>query len=178
MKLPSTITAVGVAAVASFALAAPAHAADWDTLAHCESSGNWSTNTGNGYYGGLQFSPSTWRAYGGGQYAAGAHQATREQQIAVAERVLASQGAGAWPGCSAKTNWAGGITAKVTTPKPTKKTTQKPSQPAAGKYTVKDGDTLSVIGDRVNRDWQDIFKQNRGVLNDPNLIHPGQVLDI
>jgi hypothetical protein len=72
---------------------------DWDAVAECESGGNWSTNTGNGYYGGLQFSPSTWDAYGGDAYAARADLASREQQIAVAERVLAAQGRGAWPVC-------------------------------------------------------------------------------
>ncbi|HEX7133227.1 MAG TPA: transglycosylase family protein [Iamia sp.] len=71
----------------------------WDALAQCESGGNWSTNTGNGYSGGLQFSPSTWAAYGG---SGSAHNASREQQIAVAERVLAAQGWGAWPSCSSQ----------------------------------------------------------------------------
>lgn len=74
----------------------------WDALAQCESSGKWSTNTGNGYYGGLQFHPQTWAAHGGHAYAPNAHQASREQQIAVAERVLQSQGWGAWPSCSAQ----------------------------------------------------------------------------
>lgn len=73
----------------------------WDSLAQCESGGNWAINTGNGYYGGLQFSAGTWNAYGGGQYAATADQATREQQIAVAEKVQAAQGWGAWPACTA-----------------------------------------------------------------------------
>lgn len=74
----------------------------WDTLAQCESGGDWSINTGNGYQGGLQFSPSTWAAYGGTQYATTANQATREQQIAIAEKTQASQGWGAWPACTAK----------------------------------------------------------------------------
>ena len=73
----------------------------WDSLAQCESGGNWAINTGNGYYGGLQFNPGTWNAYGGGQYAATADQATREQQIAVAEKVQVAQGWGAWPACTA-----------------------------------------------------------------------------
>jgi len=72
----------------------------WDTIAACESSGNWHDNTGNGYSGGLQFSPSTWRDYGGGQFAAYAWQASREQQIVVAERIHAAQGSyRAWPVC-------------------------------------------------------------------------------
>ncbi|ODQ85244.1 resuscitation-promoting factor RpfA, partial [Dietzia alimentaria] len=90
---------------AGLALAPAANAApdsDWDRLAQCESGGNWGINTGNGYQGGLQFSPSTWAAYGGTQYAPTANQATREQQIAIAEKTLAGQGWGAWPACSAK----------------------------------------------------------------------------
>ncbi|SFF71868.1 Transglycosylase-like domain-containing protein [Blastococcus tunisiensis] len=74
-------------------------ARNWDAVAQCESGGNWSINTGNGYYGGLQFSSSTWLGYGGGSYAPRADLATREQQIAVAEKVLAGQGRGAWPTC-------------------------------------------------------------------------------
>ncbi|WP_018297543.1 resuscitation-promoting factor [Corynebacterium lubricantis] len=74
----------------------------WDSLAQCESGGDWSINTGNGYQGGLQFSQSTWAAYGGTQYAPSADQATREQQIAIAEKTQASQGWGAWPACTSK----------------------------------------------------------------------------
>jgi hypothetical protein len=73
----------------------------WDRLAQCESGGNWSSNVGT-FDGGLQFHPGTWRAYGGTQYAPAANQATREQQITVAQRVLAAQGWGAWPACSRK----------------------------------------------------------------------------
>ena len=74
----------------------------WDRLAQCESGGNWSINTGNGYYGGLQFSASTWSGYGGGQYAPTADKATRAQQIAIAEKVRAGQGWGAWPSCTSQ----------------------------------------------------------------------------
>lgn len=74
----------------------------WDALAQCESSGNWAANTGNGYYGGLQFSYSTWHAYGGGGYADYPHQATREEQIAVAERLRAARGYQPWPACRLK----------------------------------------------------------------------------
>jgi len=72
---------------------------DWDAVAQCESGGNWSINTGNGYYGGLQFSQTTWIAFGGAAYAPRADLAARAQQIAVAEKVLAVQGPGAWPTC-------------------------------------------------------------------------------
>jgi LysM repeat protein len=72
---------------------------NWAAIAACESGGNWSTDTGNGFYGGLQFTEQTWLAYGGGQYAASANLATPAQQIAVAQQVLAGQGIGAWPVC-------------------------------------------------------------------------------
>jgi len=72
---------------------------NWDAIAACESGGNWSTSTGNGFSGGLQFSQGTWDAYGGGQYSSTAAGASRSQQIAVAQRVLAGQGIGAWPVC-------------------------------------------------------------------------------
>ena len=74
---------------------------NWNAIAACESGGNWGTSTGNGYYGGLQFSEGTWLANGGGQYASTAAGASRSQQIAVAQRVLGSQGIGAWPVCGA-----------------------------------------------------------------------------
>lgn len=84
--------------------AAPAVAGGsvWDALAMCESTGNWAINTGNGFFGGLQFTPSTWLGFGGGAYAPSAHLATREEQIAIAEKVLVVQGWGAWPACTAK----------------------------------------------------------------------------
>jgi Transglycosylase-like domain len=98
-----------------FALVAPARAAapvdpsafavddaTWDLLAMCESSGNWAANTGNGYYGGLQFSLATWQGYGGDEIAAYPHQATREQQIAIAERLYARRGFQPWPACRAE----------------------------------------------------------------------------
>ena len=103
-----TITTTTVAPVAP-RTAAPATNFDWDTLAACETGGNWSANTGNGYGGGLQFAHtarwSTWRAFGGEAYTPHPWQASREQQIDVGERVLASSGFGAWPGCSRKHGW-------------------------------------------------------------------------
>jgi resuscitation-promoting factor RpfA len=86
----------------SLALAGQAQAApdsEWDQVARCESGGNWAINTGNGYQGGLQFSPGTWAAHGGTRYAAAANMASKDQQIAIAEHVLATQGKGAWPVC-------------------------------------------------------------------------------
>ena len=106
-----TFAAVSAAGLALSATAANAatptatSASTWDALAQCESGGNWSTNTGNGFSGGLQFTPSTWAAFGGTGSPA---DASREQQIAVAENVQASQGWGAWPACAAKLGLSGG----------------------------------------------------------------------
>ncbi|MEH6622410.1 MULTISPECIES: transglycosylase family protein [Dietzia] len=91
------IAAGGASLAAPAANAAPPSA--WDQVAQCESGGDWHINTGNGYYGGLQFAAQTWSGYGGGEFAATADQATREQQIQIGERVLAGQGPGAWPNC-------------------------------------------------------------------------------
>lgn len=94
------ITGAAVAApLMGATTASAATTAEWDKVAQCESGGNWSINTGNGYYGGLQFSASTWAAYGGTAYAQTADQASKSQQIEIAEKVLAGQGKGAWPSC-------------------------------------------------------------------------------
>ncbi|MBB5153828.1 transglycosylase family protein [Saccharopolyspora phatthalungensis] len=190
------VAIAGAVVATPIAIAAPAAnaAPDWDKLAQCESSGNWSINTGNGFSGGLQFTPSTWAAYGGTQYAGSAHQATREQQIAVAEKVLASQGSNAWPGCTAKLNWTSGgtkVSIKTTTPKkaetkpapkPKPKPKATPSKPAVksngADYTVQLGDTLSKIGEMFGVSYQDIAHRNSDIIHDPNLIFPGQQLDI
>lgn len=94
-----TTAAVGTGLAVAGAGTANASDSVWDRVAQCESGGNWSINTGNGFHGGLQFTPSTWRAYGGSGSAANA---SRAEQIRVAKRVLASQGPGAWPVCSRK----------------------------------------------------------------------------
>ena len=115
-----TLAAVSIAGVAlsasaaNAAVPATAPASTWDSLAQCESGGNWGINTGNGYAGGLQFSPGTWAAYGGTGSAANA---SREQQIAVAEKVQAGQGWGAWPACAAKLGLTGGAIAPQSTSK-------------------------------------------------------------
>ncbi|MFF6880121.1 MULTISPECIES: transglycosylase family protein [unclassified Streptomyces] len=107
---------IAIAGVTGAAVAAPlmaagnasaATASEWDAVAQCESGGNWSINTGNGYYGGLQFSASTWSGYGGSKYASTADQATKAQQIEIAEKVLAGQGKGAWPVCGKGLSSAG-----------------------------------------------------------------------
>lgn len=108
------IAAEQAAATEVQAAAAPAVASipagRWDVLAECESNGEWDYGPHSGwgsgiYHGGLQFHPNTWSSFGGGQYATYAYQATREQQIAIAERVLAAQGWGAWPACTRKLGW-------------------------------------------------------------------------
>jgi LysM repeat protein len=97
------LTGASVAMVGSAANAADG--STWDALAECESGGSWSTSTGNGFSGGLQFTPSTWAAHGG---TGSAENASRAEQIAVAEKVLDSQGWGAWPACSSKLGLSGG----------------------------------------------------------------------
>lgn len=122
---------VGGAAVASFA--APANAASestWDALAQCESGGNWGISTGNGFSGGLQFTPSTWAAFGG---SGSPTTASKAEQIRVAENVLAGQGWGAWPACSAKLGLYGsGETANTAAPAaaPVQETTVAPQAEA------------------------------------------------
>jgi peptidoglycan hydrolase-like protein with peptidoglycan-binding domain len=93
--------AASATAVTAVTLSPPAQAVGtvWDRVAACESGGHWAINTGNGYYGGLQFSASTWRAFGGTRYAPTANRASKSIQIAIAQRVLARQGPGAWPVC-------------------------------------------------------------------------------
>ncbi|UXA06014.1 transglycosylase family protein [Mycobacterium sp. SMC-2] len=98
-KIAVTGAVLGGGSIALAGQAAAATDGEWDQVARCESGGNWAINTGNGYHGGVQFSASTWASHGGGQYAPSAELATRDQQIAVAERVLATQGRGAWPVC-------------------------------------------------------------------------------
>ncbi|GHA87429.1 hypothetical protein GCM10010346_07710 [Streptomyces chryseus] len=94
--------ATGMLVLAGTGSASAAPTADWSAVAQCESGGDWNANTGNGFSGGLQFTPSTWAAYGGTKYASSAHQATPQQQAAVADKVLQGQGIGAWPVCGAK----------------------------------------------------------------------------
>ncbi|MFF5364911.1 transglycosylase family protein [Streptomyces scabiei] len=180
----AVVGVTGAAAVAAPLMAAgsasAATASEWDAVAQCESGGNWSINTGNGYYGGLQFSASTWAAYGGTQYASTANQASKAQQIAIAEKVLAGQGKGAWPVCgtglssasydgapasSGTTNSSG---SSQSTQESTKKSTEdnrasrsseratvktptgKKVKKGDGEYKVVKGDTLSGIAAKKN----------------------------
>jgi LysM repeat protein len=168
-----------------------AHAdTDWDELAKCESGGNWNTDTGNGFSGGLQFTPSTWRAFGGSGSPEGA---SRSEQIAVAERVKAEQGMSAWPTCSKKTgntdrsanSGSSGSDAEdaetdqvdespATTPAQPART---PTQPSAnGTHVVAAGDTLGRIASANGTTAQAVASRN--ALADPDAISPGQQLAV
>ncbi|MGP2437017.1 transglycosylase family protein [Streptomyces sp. JW3] len=229
-RRPSKATRViAIAGVTGAAVAAPLMAAgsasaasesEWDTVAQCESGGNWSINTGNGYYGGLQFSASTWAAYGGTQYASTADQASKSQQIQVAEKVLAAQGKGAWPSCGTGLSGAGGYTgssdesdsqssgsnsssgstetretqeqpASRSQERPAAETTQKSDKTVTtptgkkvekgdGEYKVVKGDTLSSIAEAhdVDGGWAKLFKLNGDIVDDADLIYPGQQLHL
>lgn len=198
------LVAAGLVAAAAGALVpTAANAADdatWDALAQCESGGNWAIDTGNGYYGGLQFSQSTWEANGGTGNPA---DASREEQIRVAENVLATQGWGAWPTCSAKIGASGSAEPRAAAP------VESPSAPAAGEstqapaaapapapapveetyqlpdvepsdetYTVESGDTLFDIATKleVETGWLGIFAVNQETISDPDLIEVGDEL--
>ncbi|MCZ9348662.1 LysM peptidoglycan-binding domain-containing protein [Streptomyces mutabilis] len=234
-RRPSKATRViAVAGVTGAAVAAPlmaagnasaATASEWDAVAQCESGGNWSINTGNGYYGGLQFSASTWAGYGGTQYAATADQATKAQQIEIAEKVLAGQGKGAWPICgtglsnaaytgggsesqdsgssqSSGSSESGqssqsqgtGSTADRSTEQKASRSDERPAakketvttptgkkvEKGDGEYKVVKGDTLSSIAEEhdVKGGWAKLFKLNDDVVDDADLIYPGQQLHL
>ncbi|MDN3245806.1 MULTISPECIES: transglycosylase family protein [Streptomyces] len=234
-RRPSKATRViAVAGVTGAAVAAPlmaagnasaATASEWDAVAQCESGGNWSINTGNGYYGGLQFSASTWAGYGGTQYAATADQATKAQQIEIAEKVLAGQGKGAWPVCgtglsnaaytgggsesqdSGSSQSSGssesaqssqsqstGSTADRSTEQKASRSDERPAakketvttptgkkvEKGDGEYKVVKGDTLSSIAEEhdVKGGWAKLFKLNDDIVDDADLIYPGQQLHL
>ncbi|MFF7950815.1 transglycosylase family protein [Streptomyces griseorubiginosus] len=217
-RRPSKATrAAALAGVTGVAIAAPlmaagnasaATASEWDAVAQCESGGNWSINTGNGYYGGLQFSASTWAAYGGTAYAPQANQASKAQQIAVAEKVLASQGKGAWPVCgtglssaaynggsssSSSSSSNSGSSTRSTNEQSASRSSERPAakktvttptgkkvKKGDGEYKVVKGDTLSSIAakHKVKGGYQTLFKLNKDIIEDANLIYPGQQLHL
>lgn len=109
-RVIATAAAAGAGVTLPLIASGAAHASsiNWDAVAQCESGGNWAINTGNGFYGGLQFTEQTWLGYGGGSYAQYANQASRTEQIAIAEKVLAGQGIGAWPVCGPRGYTSGG----------------------------------------------------------------------
>ncbi len=234
-RRPSKATRViAVAGVTGAAVAAPlmaagnasaATASEWDAVAQCESGGNWSINTGNGYYGGLQFSASTWAGYGGTQYAATADQATKAQQIEIAEKVLAGQGKGAWPVCGtglsnaaytgggsgasesqdsgssqssgsseSSQSQSSGSTADRSSEQKASRSDERPAakketvttptgkkvEKGDGEYKVVKGDTLSSIAEEhdVKGGWAKLFKLNDDIVDDADLIYPGQQLHL
>jgi len=187
-----TALAGAVAGAPLVGMATPAFAASdstWDRLAQCESGGRWNIDTGNGFSGGLQFTPSTWKAYGG---SGSAHTASREEQIAVAERVLAGQGWGAWPSCSRKVGATGpaepnrtvlakGKSAPTTAPKTAPQAAKAaPAAPTTGDYVVQRGDTLGRIAAAkgIAGGWKEIVAKNPGLAAAPDRIVPGQHITV
>ncbi|MDQ2584465.1 LysM peptidoglycan-binding domain-containing protein [Saccharothrix yanglingensis] len=194
------VAVAGVIVGAPLAMAAGTASAqgsgvNWDTVAACESGGNWSINTGNGYYGGLQFLPSTWRANGGSGMP---HQASREEQIRVAENVLVSQGIGAWPVCGPKGLGGAAAPARQAPPAPVQQSApvqqqqqrsapvQQQAAPApvvvalpssnpAGDYEIKAGDSLSKIADelKIEGGWAKLHELNKDFIPNADLIMPG-----
>ena len=220
-RRPSKATrAIAIAGVTGAAVAAPlmaagnasaATASEWDAVAQCEAGGNWSINTGNGYYGGLQFSASTWAGYGGTKYAATADQATKAQQIEIGEKVLAGQGKGAWPVCGkglSSAAYTGGgssgdsgsssqsqqqSTESRETQQPASRSDERPAakktvttptgkkvKKGDGEYKVAKGDTLSTIAadHDVKGGWEKLFELNKDIVQDADLIYPGQQLHL
>ncbi|WP_225803326.1 transglycosylase family protein [Streptomyces sp. NK15101] len=221
-KAAQVATLVGVTGVAVAAplltagTASAATASEWDAVAQCESGGNWAINTGNGFYGGLQFTNSTWAAFGGTAYAPRADLASKAQQIAVAEKVLAGQGKGAWPSCGVGLSGASydGGAAESTpqqsepqqaapqqaAPKQPERSTEQPASRSEqreapktvttptgkkvkkgdGEYKVVTGDTLSKIAQAqgVKGGWAKLFELNKDVVENADLIYPGQQLHL
>ncbi|WLQ42672.1 transglycosylase family protein [Streptomyces laculatispora] len=207
--------------------ASAASVSTWDAVAQCESGGNWSINTGNGYYGGLQFSQSSWAAAGGTQYAARADLASKSQQITVAEKLLDMQGPGAWSCAGAGNLSNDGVDPGVGTGSTAPKTETAPKQESApaqqaepkkserteapatnrsdrstapkaeqkktvttptgekvkkgdGEYKVVTGDSLSKIAadHDVKGGWEQLFKLNKDIVEDADMIFPGQQLHL
>lgn len=208
-----TVAAVSMAGLALSATAAnaavpAASGSTWDALAQCESGGNWAINTGNGFSGGLQFTPQTWAGFGG---TGSPENASRAQQIAVAEKVQATQGWGAWPACAAKLGLSGGggaaapqiqpqsapvkaapvqaapvAQAPVATEVPVQAPVQTQAKHAAAvavsgeTYTIQSGDTLNKIADKlgIKGGWQSLADANADTIADPDLVFVGQVLQL
>jgi hypothetical protein len=187
----AAVPLIGTAGVAD---AAPASA--WNAVAACESTSNWHINTGNGFYGGLQFTQSTWDAFGGQAYASRADFATPEQQMAIANKVLAGQGWGAWPVCSQKAGVTGYSASGPTSAPQAAPQQSAPQQSSSsssseesssssssssstgtGSYTVVQGDSLFKIAAAhgISGGWQALYAKNRSTVGgDPNMILVGQ----
>ncbi|MFZ3495398.1 peptidoglycan DD-metalloendopeptidase family protein [Streptomyces sp. 5.8] len=186
MRRLAALAVVGGAAVAVLPASGAQAATDdvWEAMAQCEAGGDWAANTGNGFFGGLQFTASTWLEFGGGAYAAGADGAAKEEQIGVARQVLLSQGPGAWPVCFRAvglTSAAGGAQsvpdarpvpdagadAQEPAASPSKEPVG-PADPPHATYKVRQGDTLGSIAAALNVEGgpQRLFEDNRNVLGD------------
>ncbi len=190
------LTAATATALAMGAIASPAGAgtgSEWDRLARCESGGNWDINTGNGYYGGLQFSKGSWDWAGGTRYARYPHQATRAEQIKTAERLLDLQNvSSAWPYCSDKMGLtqaelqSGSLSGGSSDPEPAAgdssddSASSPPSSSPSGTYRVRSGDTLARIASRLDVDggWRALYRANDDRIANPNVIRVGQVLRV
>jgi hypothetical protein len=199
------VAAVGIATAAiGTAPGAEAQANGvWDRVAACESGNNWHINTGNGFYGGVQFSQSTWSGYGGGRYASRADLASRAEQIEVARRVLAAQGPGAWPVCGPRAGLTRANGGATSAPLPAVAGSSHAAsahrrhkvrhhkvrhrvhhgartKSRAHRYHVHSGDTLAIIAHRlhVRGGWHALWQHNRRTVPNPNVIRVGQVLSI
>lgn len=149
---------IGAAGPGSSSGAPPACADDqwpWGCIALCESGGDWAADTGNGYYGGLQFWPATWKEHGGLAYAPRAHLASRQDQITVAEAVLRTQGWSAWPACARRYGLSGRA------------------------HVVGPGDTLGSVAHRfrVEGGWRALYRLNAEAIgDDPDRLMVGTLL--
>lgn len=196
----STLAATGAILAEPLVAYASAPTVNWDAIAACESGGNWGISTGNGFYGGLQFTMQTWHAYGG---QGSPVNASREQQIAVAEKVLAGQGIGAWPVCG-RHAYDGGArqilpvvshvgaeprhaapvpavaqpTAPVAPPAPPAPDILMGTElyPGATTDTVEPGGCVATVAQRNHTDWQRVAEVNH--LSAPYTVQPGQVLEL
>ena len=203
--IPAVVFAVGFTAAFTTGMTTEARAdsVNWDAIAQCESGGNWHINTGNGYYGGLQFSHSTWNGYAGH---ANADTASKSQQIARAEQVLGTQGIEAWPVCgklaySSSRHSTGSSSAqkrshvekpvkqsyKPAESRQTTRTNATCSDVSWGPYTVKSGDTLSAIARKFTKQfghpvtWPMIYKDSdnsKTLTQGPDKIYPKEVICI
>jgi resuscitation-promoting factor RpfA len=197
------LAAAPLAAAIPFAMTSPAQAATsntWERLAGCEAGGNWHINTGNGYFGGLQFADGTWDGNGGDKYASRADLATKSEQMLIAEKVLDARGWSPWPACSSRLGLDGSDIAgspdgaqasdsqAVTTAAnnredaaPASRGKHRKAPPTHAMYVVRHGDTLSGIAGakRVAGGWAHLYKINRATIgSNPGLIRPGQRLTL
>ena len=186
---------MAAATLAGGAIVAQAPAAfaqsDWDRLAECEANGDWSINTGNGFYGGLQFTESSWQAAGGTGMP---HEASKAEQISVAENLLEMQGWGAWPSCSAQLGLSGQpdgsptpddagaqeqAPAEQEAPVQEAPVQEAPTELSEETYTIQEGDSLAKIADELGiDDWQDLWGANADQIEDPNTIFVGDELKL